>query len=334
MTTGIFSEAMLEYFEAVDGAYTEFTSTEIEKSTFNVKAAIRNILVKHLGHENIPRVGSGEDQFIEFKVCKKGKIYHLDTLNIQCKFSKSNKEEMTIYFNREMTASFCGGDYWYIYFQEGDNMPVIGILSETKWSNLFDDNEIDELTEPDEEHNVKISYTVKAMDMEIVEETSPACNDVVRTDTKKIVKSLSADEAAVKTQNQKIKGNMGEELVIEIEKRRLSLLNRADLIPKIAHVAKCKDGLGYDIISIDVDNNGNEREIYIEVKTTAGNKETPFYVSQNELEVSRKYKELYYIYRIYNLSEKNKIVNYYTLNGAIDEHCELVPIDYIAVPKQ
>jgi len=43
---------------------------------------------------------------------------------------------------------------------------------------------------------------------------------------------------------------MGEEIVIEIEKRRLIALGREDLVPNIAHVAKVKDGLGYDIVSI------------------------------------------------------------------------------------
>ncbi len=332
MTTGSFSKEMLEYFEAEEGAYTAFTDSEVNKGTFNVKSVIRNLLVKRLGHDNIPRAGSGNDQCIEFKVCRKSKIYNSDTLRIPCKFSKTDKEEMTIYFNREQMSSFQKGDYWYIYFKEQDDVPVIGILSDTKWCNLFDNDEVDEMIEPDEKNNTEISYTVIASEMKIVEDAPPDTGTVIRTNFNETRKSMSADEAAIKAHNRKVKGDMGEELVIEIEKRRLKSLNREDLIPKIAHVAKAKDGLGYDIISVDVDESGNEQEIYIEVKTTAGNKNMPFYVSRNELDVSKKYRELYYIYRIYNLESDNDTVNYYRLNGPIDESCELTPLDYIAMP--
>ena len=332
MITGSFTKEMLEYFEAEEGAHTAFTDVEIQKGTFNVKSVIRKLLVNHLGHDNIARAGSGNEQCIEFKVCEKSKIYNSDTLKIPCKFSKPDKEEMTIYFKREHMSLFHEGDYWYIYFKRHDDMPVIGILSGTKWCDLFDNDEVDEMTEPDEGNNIKLSYTVTVPEMKIIEEVPPDAGTVIRTSLNKTRKSMSADEAAVKAHNRKAKGNMGEELVIEIEKRRLKSLSREDLIPKIAHVAKVKDGLGYDIISMDVDAAGNEKEIYIEVKATAGNKDMPFYVSQNELDVSRKYRELYYIYRIYNLKSNSDSVNYYRLNGAIDESCELIPLDYIATP--
>lgn len=334
MTTGNFSREMLEYFEAEEGAYTAFTDIEIQKGTFNVKSVIRNLLENHLGHNNIPRAGSGNDQCIEFRVCVKSKIYNSDTLRIPCKFSKPDKREMTIYFNREQMSPFRAGDYWYVFFKENDDMPVIGIFSEQKWCDLFDNNEPDELKEPDEENNVEISYAVTVPEMKIYEELPPDTDTVIRTGISKTRKSMSADEAAIKAHNRKAKGNMGEKLVIEIEKRRLESMNREDLIPKIAHVAKFKDGLGYDIISVDVDEAGNEKEIYIEVKTTAGDKNMPFYVSRNELDVSRKYRELYYIYRIYNLASNSDSVNYYRLNGAIDESCELTPLDYLATFKK
>jgi hypothetical protein len=325
---------MLEYFDAEEGAYTAFTDVEIQKGTFNVKSVIRNLLIRHLGHDNIPRAGLSNDQNIEFKVCGKSKIYNSDTLKIPCKFSKPDKEEMTIYFNREQMSPFHEGDYWYVYFRESDNVPVIGILSDTKWNNLFGYDETDEMREPDETGNMEISYTASAAEMDILEEIPPEASTVIRTDITKTRKSMSADEAAVKAHNRKAKGNMGEELVIEIEKRRLEAMDREDLIPKIAYVAKYKDGLGYDIISMDVDAEGNEQEIYIEVKTTAGDKNMPFYVSHNEISVSRKYGELYYIYRIYNLASNSKRVNYYRLKGAIDKCCKLTPVDYIAIPKR
>ena len=111
-------------------------------------------------------------------------------------------------------------------------------------------------------------------------------------------------------------------------------LNRPDLIPKITHVAKYKDGLGYDVISLDIDENGNYHEIFIEVKTTAGSINTPFYVSSNELLVSQKLRLSYYLYRIFDLSQTGDSVGYYKIRGALDESCNLSPVDYIASPKK
>lgn len=105
------------------------------------------------------------------------------------------------------------------------------------------------------------------------------------------------------------------------------------MISRITHVAKYKDGLGYDIISTDVDENGKEVEIYIEVKTTSGDVDMPFYVSNRELEISRLYNKLYYIYRIFNLRENNLDVKYYRINGAIDENFELKCTEYLAFKK-
>ncbi len=331
--TGVFSDEMKSYFGAVAGAYTSFTDVEIRKGTFNVKAVIRDMLIEHLGYENIPRAGLSENQDIEFAVCPKSKIYGADRISIPCKFSKPDKDEMTIYFNRVQMSSYQEGDCWYVYFTENSNMPVIGILSETKWNDLFSIAVDNELQEPDENNENELSYVVLAQDMNIKEEVPPEPNSVIRTATDKAKKSISASESAVKAYNRKAKGNMGEEIVVEIEKRRLQTLNRPDLIPKIAHVAKYKDGLGYDVISVDIGDDGHEQEIYIEVKTTAGGIDMPFYVSHNELEVSHSLRELYYIYRIFNLKENANSVSYYKLRGAIDESCELTPMDYMATPK-
>ncbi|MCM1500793.1 MAG: hypothetical protein NC124_20235, partial [Clostridium sp.] len=206
MTTGSFSKEMLKYFEAIEGAYTSFTEVEIRKGTFNVKSIIRNLLVNHLGRDHIPEAGSGDNQCIEFRVCEKGKIYHSGTLRIPCKFSKPDKEEMTIYFKREQMAPFRKGDYWYIYFKEHDDVPVIGIFSSTKWCDLFDNGKLNEMVEPDEKNNVKIAYAATASEMKIVEEVPPDANAVIRTSHNKTRKSVSVDEAAIMAHNRKTKG--------------------------------------------------------------------------------------------------------------------------------
>ena len=166
--------------------------------------------------------------------------------------------------------------------------------------------------------------------MTLVVEEAPERSTVQLMDKAGVKKSLSAEKAALKEKNRKKKGDRGEEIAIEIEKRRLEEMGRPDLVSKITHVAKNKDGLGYDVISTDVDNGGNEVEIYIEVKATSGDKDMPFYVTARELEVSQKYRELYYIYRIYGLKEDADKAKYYRLAGTIDDKYELKPTEYRA----
>ena len=148
-----------------------------------------------------------------------------------------------------------------------------------------------------------------------------------------VVRSLSAEEAAKREKNRKKKGNRGEDIAVEIERRRLTDVGRMDLVEKVVNVAKVKDGLGYDLISTDIDENGNEIEIYIEVKATSEKKDTPFYVSPNEVDVSRRLSDYYYIYRIYEMKTDSSQAKYYRIKGAIDINYELVPTEYLAFKK-
>lgn len=330
-TTGRFTAEMKNFFNADEGGYTTFTGVEIYKKTFNVKSIIRNMLIEKIGRNNIPVVNVTPNQSINFNICSKAKIYGKDNVDIPCKFSKKESDEMTIYFNTELINLFNAeaGDYWYIYFVEESTTPVVGIMSKDKWENLFD-MVADELLEPDEKEGKELNYSGAVSRMNLMEEEPPERSAVQLMNISGILQSISVEKAALREKNSKKKGNRGEEIAIEIEERRLTAIGRKDLISKIVHVAKYKDGLGYDIISTDIDIEGNEVEIYIEVKATSGNKDMPFYVSAKELEVSRKYRELYYIYRIYEMQERSDYAKYYRLSGAIDENYELKPTEYKA----
>lgn len=332
--TANFNDEMKSFFNAEMGAYTTITDMEVKKGTYNVKKNIRDMLIEKMGIENIPVVNVTDNQNISFKICPKAKLYGKKEWNIPCKFSKKGKREMSIYFSGSLMEEFKAnaGDIWYIYFEKDSVQPVLGLMSSEKWKNLFEDV-IDEMEEPDESGTKELTYHNSVENMLLSEVTAPKKSKVIRTNSIKTVRSLSVEEAARKEKNRKKKGNLGEKIAIEIEKRRLTSLNRSDLISRITHVAKYKDGLGYDIISTDIDENGNEIEIYIEVKTTSGNIDMPFFVSNRELEVSRTYNRLYYIYRIFNLKEDNLDVNYYRLNGAIDDNFELKCTEYIAYKK-
>lgn len=98
----------------------------------------------------------------------------------------------------------------------------------------------------------------------------------------------------------------------------------------ISHIASKKDGLGYDIVSVDIDENGKEEEIFIEVKTTTGDIDKTFEVTGREVAISKKLGDCYYIYRLFNVSEAGNEVYYYRTKGAIEDNFDLEIIKYRA----
>lgn len=79
-------------------------------------------------------------------------------------------------------------------------------------------------------------------------------------------------------------GNAGEGFVIDLEKRRLQELERLDLASNVRWIAVEEgDAAGYDILSYSPEG----RERLIEVKTTNGSARAPFFLSRNELALSR-----------------------------------------------
>ena len=93
----------------------------------------------------------------------------------------------------------------------------------------------------------------------------------------------------------KLIGNAGEELVYN-DKIELVKKYATEYLKSVWHVSKLDgDGVGYDICSFNAD----EKLIYIEVKSTTGKKETPFYMSASEYAFYELHKENYVIARVY-----------------------------------
>ena len=66
-------------------------------------------------------------------------IDFLGKIDIQCKYSKPDSNEMSIYFVSTHINGFQiePGDYWYVYFRSGENNPYIGVLSKYVWESWF-----------------------------------------------------------------------------------------------------------------------------------------------------------------------------------------------------
>ena len=116
-------------------------------------------------------------------------------------------------------------------------------------------------------------------------------------------------------------GKKCEEIIYEYEKQRLRQEGREDEANKVIWASKeIGDGLGYDIESYE-NHDGTYEKIYIEVKGTDKKDSEPFDVTINEVLVSEKYKEYYYIYRIAKVNTKNPV--FYKVRGSISENFEL-----------
>ncbi len=101
-------------------------------------------------------------------------------------------------------------------------------------------------------------------------------------------------------------GDAGEIFVLEWERRRLRDLHVAfDVLDEVIHTSrKYGDGAGYDILSRS---DSDYALRYIEVKTTVGGVDTPFYLSENERAFMEIYRESALIYRVYNFNLETNI---------------------------
>jgi hypothetical protein len=119
-------------------------------------------------------------------------------------------------------------------------------------------------------------------------------------------------------------GLAGEEFVLNFERARLISLGHDRLASKIEHVSRVRgDGAGFDLLSFEA--SGADR--LIEVKTTKYGRETPFFVSRNELSVSQNRASQYHLYRVFAFREKPCL---FTLYGALSSTCTLEPSTYVA----
>ena len=119
-------------------------------------------------------------------------------------------------------------------------------------------------------------------------------------------------------------GRMGEEFAVAFERARLFAVGRDRLARQVEHVAVTQgDGLGYDVRSFEPD--GADR--LVEVKTTRFGIETPFFVSRNEVDVSKAQAEIYHVHRVFTFEKNPRL---FILNGSLDQVCQLAPVQYVA----
>ncbi|MBR9865884.1 MAG: DUF3883 domain-containing protein [Oceanospirillales bacterium] len=122
-------------------------------------------------------------------------------------------------------------------------------------------------------------------------------------------------------------GDAGEQFVINFEKARLIRAGKESLAERIEQVSVTQGpSAGFDVLSFEAD--GSDR--YIEAKTTKGTKYNPFYITPNELRFSQENAKRYHLYRVFKYRTDPKL---FTLQGDLEELCNLRPSEYVARVK-
>ena len=112
-------------------------------------------------------------------------------------------------------------------------------------------------------------------------------------------------------------GRAGEEFALKYERLRLLSLGLDRYADRLEHVAvTVGDHEGFDIRSFGED--GSDR--LIEVKTTNFGSRTPFFVTANELRVSKRNSGRYHLYRLFHF---RKSPRQYQVQGALDRSFSL-----------
>lgn len=162
-------------------------------------------------------------------------------------------------------------------------------------------------------------------DFEFVVEPPPLMTEVSEPKSAYFVRNngIQRDYLAREARNRSL-GAAGEEFVLAYERNRLRNIGVPRLSDKVEQVSKTKgDGLGFDVLSFEPDG----RERFIEVKTTAFGKETPFFISRNETDFSAAFGEQFHLYRLFEFRRQPKM---FDLSGRIQDKVRLDPVSYLA----
>ncbi len=110
-------------------------------------------------------------------------------------------------------------------------------------------------------------------------------------------------DPAARDERNRALGKCGEEHVLRFEKERLRSAGCESLADKVRWVSnEDGDGAGFDILSFTTI--GEER--FLEVKTTRGYSQTPFYLSANEHALSVERPDKFRIFRVYDFARAPK----------------------------
>lgn len=222
-----------------------------------------------------------------------GELSTTELKNILNQVMQPSGEDLIINMNRNDTKfdqkvrnmiSHRKSNDLYKYF-EYSKRGTVGILTS---KTLFSGKKIEEI------HEDNIEYVESK-------------TEIHRKEKKKQFNARKVDFEEKSKKNQEL-GELGEIFVLQYEKQRLP----RELSDKVRHISKEDgDGAGYDILSYTT-----EGEIrFLEVKTTTGELETPFYLTENERLFLEMYGEEAEIVRVYQFDKETNTGQIHKING-------------------
>ena len=114
---------------------------------------------------------------------------------------------------------------------------------------------------------------------------------------------------------------------INFEHAHLHAAGQKVLADRALHVSQTKgDGLGYGVPGCNMRFDASGKGRFIEVKTTSIGKETPFFISRNEVEFSRANDAHFHLYRLFEFRKSPRL---FDLKGPVERNCLLNPISYV-----
>lgn len=164
---------------------------------------------------------------------------------------------------------------------------------------------------------------------EISIELVPAPNSKNQIKKQKLITPTLIDFIEREASNKQL-GYLGELFILKNEVAYLNKQGKPKLAKRVKHVSvEVGDGLGYDILSFEVD--GNEKRI--EVKTTRGDITRPFYITRNEVDYSVNNPSDFYLYRVFDFDTKLNKGKCYVIKGNLANSLTLDSLLFIAFPK-
>lgn len=206
-----------------------------------------------------------------------------DGLILQINYNYDNKSKLTKEQKAEMKRLKAEHPEWYVRIPASK-------LKEEGWN-------WDNLTEKSVAFFNRFKDDYLAVQKHIMNFDTPAAQPFVTPSRSKIIPRKAVEDYL------KLKeiGDGGEALVIqEIEKSLKEKEVANPIIYSVLHENGVQDGDGFDIKYKD--EKGNFQ--HVEVKTTTGNYNTPFYFTGPELAFAKRHPENFQIYRVYNFDKK------------------------------
>lgn len=155
----------------------------------------------------------------------------------------------------------------------------------------------------------------------------PKDKSLKENQTQSKVRKLTSEFWAEIAKRKKEIGDIGELIVLQYEREKVTREYGKSYRSKVIHVAKeIGDGLGYDIQSYK-----DERKIFIEVKTTTGKLYNNLFITDNELQVMYELDDRYYLYRVSELDENlgHYKLDIYKGREEIERAFDVVPHEYV-----